>query len=204
MNPSLFIFLDSNSCREETTKVGEDIVSSFQKGEIPFEEVIKQYWRVILDRSKIWIPGYSEEDIFQELLIKLHHCCLRWDSTKGVKFITYLYKSLNTHILHLRRKSLRDRRKANNDSMSIDFLLEEVEGDSTELGKNKITLTIEEESFDIIEIMETDLTNNERVCIEMIFEGSRYSDIADKLDLSRVRISQIVRGLKPKLSTLIY
>ena len=182
---------------EET---GEDIIEKFMCGEADFGIVLGQYGGTLLEKSRSFVPGYSNEELLQELIIKTFITVSKWDKQESTKFSTYLYHALENHLNYLRRRESTAVRFANHNALSLEHIQErnnEREDYSWVDPPSYETPLLFEEL-----IPENILTDRERICVEMIFEGHGNNEIAERLNLSRVRISQIIKSLRPKLNFL--
>jgi RNA polymerase sigma factor (sigma-70 family) len=183
----------------------EEVVKLYQQGKCSFTQVLMRYYRIILGQCNRQVPGYTSDEVYQELSIKMLKACKRWDEGRSIKFSTYLTYLLNQHIRKLIREELHyDNRRLNNqanDSIEELLGLEALDMD------NPWTPWCEEEQKSLIEYLEgVPLTKREKVCVELVFEGYRKSEIAKILNLSRGMITKILQGLRsyfPRPSDLI-
>jgi RNA polymerase sigma factor (sigma-70 family) len=176
----------------------EDLVELFQRGECPFTVVLERVNPLLLSRCNSWTPPrVDKEDLYQEFLIKTHHCCQRWRRDKQVKFTTYLHNGLDNKIKQLVREVNAKKRLSEQDAVSYEELLEE-SSDFIPSPPHKFEDIVELK----IMIENLELEPNERTCVNMVFEGLLKTDIADKLNLSKARIYQILKSLRPKFKFL--
>jgi RNA polymerase sigma factor (sigma-70 family) len=177
---------------------GEDLIEAYQRGECEFDLILQRFHPLLIKRTMVWVVGIDKEDLYQELIIKTLCCCRHWKREHKTKFVTYLFTSLDNHIKKIIRESNAQKRTTELEQVSYEALLE-LEG---EIPLECPQYFEDEVELDLL-IEGLDLDPNERVCVEMIYEGHMNVDIADKLNLSGVRISQIVKALKPKFEFMI-
>jgi RNA polymerase sigma factor (sigma-70 family) len=176
----------------------EEIVMMYQRQECTFEDVLIRYNDLLLSKSRTWVPGYDQEDLYQELASRLFHCLSRWSTDKDVAFMTYLYDGLSNQIAWIVRKQWQsDKRKANYDNVASYNVMVD----------NGFDTPVDSPDFEEAElkalINSVDLSENEQICVQLKFEGLKNKEIAAQLGVSGTRVSQIFKGLKPKFEFLI-
>lgn len=174
----------------------EELVVLYRSGEVSFEKILSRYLGLIIAKSKQWVPGnYSFQDLFQDLVERFKRTIDRWDPKTGdEKLITYIYKSLDNTVCWRFRKENSENRKLHNEAESYELSLEN--------GYDEIAPeNMDKQVVDLL--ANINLSDRERVCVNMIIEGHRNVDIAETLDLSPNRISQILKGLAPKFQFLL-
>jgi RNA polymerase sigma factor (sigma-70 family) len=207
MSWSSFFKIHMESLDDEDLS-GEEVVKKFLDGECDFQLVLAKYSNLLFNKAhKQYVPGYNAEELFQELMVKTFITCKKWDKQENTKFGTYLFHALDNHLNYLRRREGAAVRTLNHESVSYDILLDQNDDRTTGgfFEKQYGKLPSYEMPTLFCDLIEDDapLSVRERICVEMIFEGHGNNEIAERLSLSRVRISQIVKSLRPKLNFLI-
>lgn len=183
----------------------ERVIELYIIGSCSFDQVLIRYQKLLIKKSQKYIPGYSSDDVFQELVIKLSYCCSNYDGR--VKFITYLYTCLDNHLSWLYRREMgHDNKKANHgdpdrdtQTQSYDFMVDN--GYDTEI---PWSTHCQEEEIKIMEILNSvELTGREKICVDMVFEGRQNKEIAKILNISGTRVKQILGDLRPRFAELL-
>jgi len=143
------------------------------------------------------MPGMDPDDLYQELAIRLLHCCDKWDPEKGVKFITYLTESLSNQIRWILRKQLEtNARKLNyEDMVRLDQFVTDNDGDEYRPDEPSVTDDLGATEF----LCGLSLSKRERQCLQMVLVGMNNTQIGAALGVSRNRVSQILRGIGKRL-----
>ena len=131
--------------------------------------------------SGVFIVGMERDDIAQELRIAIVRAAEGYDDTRGVLFHTYLHTTLVNTIRTLISKAQRQP-----ETKSLDFVREDSETIPLEIEK---ALTDPVDYTDIIEtenwIESQDLTNGERLFLQLKLEGLTMEEITDDLKACR-------------------
>ncbi len=207
---SFIRYLDANcpggiTKYEKIESLEDEPVRKFQRGECDFSLVLIQYGHLLINRAtKTWVPGINQEEVFQELVLKLYMASIKWRPEEGNKFITYLYPILNNHIDFMIRSENADKRYLNHSSISLDGILYIKNNIDVPLDSSLEIPSFVPPEYEILDLISgLELEEREKICVEMVIEGRRNSEIAERLNLSRVRVSQLLRELRPKLSFLV-
>ncbi len=175
----------------------EEVVLKFKEGLIPFEQVLLRYYKLLLKKSDIWVPGYTREELFQELSICLLNCCKAWSNDSKDKFVTYLYNAINNYIAWIMRKQGRcNKRKINYTEMASYEVMVENGYDAPHPGNF--------DDFELKAVIDMmSLEEKERICVNLLYEGHRKSEIAVRLGLTKYQLIQLINKLKPKFKFLL-
>jgi RNA polymerase sigma factor (sigma-70 family) len=184
------------------TATNDELVIMYREGKCGFNPVLGRFHSLLLAKSQTWVPGSTQEDLYQDLAMRLFHCIPRWDPEQE-SFMTYLYTSLNQQIAwNIRKQGKTQKRRINYlYNESYEHMLElEVEPDIPE----SWSPSCDEETKKAIEILcSVQLTDQEKICVELLFDGRLKSEIADELHLTRTRVSQIFHSMAPKFQFLL-
>ncbi len=72
---------------------------------IDLEALIHKHEGLLRSMSRRYnVRGYEEDDLYQEFVMVLIDCTRKFDTSRKVKFSTYLYKSIQSRIYQLIRK----------------------------------------------------------------------------------------------------
>lgn len=198
---TLMSFLRSNGLEEPNGEDGDELVIAFLEGRGSFTSLLSKYNPLLIEKSNNWVEGYSPSDLYQELALKMYQCCESWKPNKGTTFYTYLYGVLDNHLKYLIRRASSKKRTSDLVSMSYENMLQ---SDDEEHDWANLEPYYEESAFNLIEIIAlSQLSEKERICVEMIYEGRMCCEIADRLEMSRAGVSNILKKLQPKFGFLI-
>ncbi len=88
-----------------------------------FEKLEKQYGRFIHHMAaQYFIPLHDKDDKYNIGLAEMYKATQNYDSSKGVKFISYLGMCLKARYLTLKRESEQLKRCANTNAHSMDYV----------------------------------------------------------------------------------
>lgn len=166
----------------------EQLVLDYQQGKVPFNPILSRFTGMIYRLSQNYVPGYSAEDLRQELAMYLYDAAIRFSPSREAKFSTLAYERLTTRIAWLRRRQSNQKRGRDIVLNSYESLLES--------GFDQPDLRDELSTVEILEGIE--LEHRERVIVSMVLEGHMNKDIAEMIGLTATRVTQILRGLQPK------
>lgn len=171
----------------------EEVIVKFQTGQCPFEQVIIRFHKLLWKKANgKHISGYDKEDFYQELVEKLHYCCCNWNPKSDQLFITWLFPSLDNHIAWIfRKQGTSDKRKANFNSASYEYLVDN--------GYDRVDSQVMYQDL----LVGLTLSEKERMCIELVFDGYLKADIADMLHISRTRVTHIFKGLQSRFQFML-
>lgn len=89
---------------------------------IPFETLEKQ-WTPLLHKFARWhIPGFTRDDLLQELRIVLLEAKQKYDADKG-SFKTFLFRNCLNHMLNLHKFNERKKRVGKEIYISSDYVI---------------------------------------------------------------------------------
>jgi RNA polymerase sporulation-specific sigma factor len=148
--------------------------------------------------------GFEKEDLEQELLIKVFlKVRENYDESKA-QLSTYISRIIDNHIKDLFKACSRYKNVARYTSISFDSIYFEDDEDSNLTLKNgDIYLASKEDGYLTIELKNyldsIYLTDSEKKVVKYLLEGYSKNDIAKILNVSKSRISCIIKNLKNKL-----
>lgn len=133
--------------------------------------------------AKTYVKKYywlEFEEVQAEFYLSLVECYNKYNSTKGTKFTTYLYKVLYNKLQLLLKK----------DAKNIELL----EFDSTLQQNKETTSSI---------IVKTDkLTKRQSEILYLLTQGYKQTEIAKKLGITKASVSQTVKLIKSKFEVV--
>lgn len=157
-----------------------------------FEQFIldndKLLWAIISNKDKKYFNDYfhenllkhfDKEDLYQELLTKIHSVYPYYNNDKGV-LSTYIVVICKHHIITLMQPYKSKKKKDVEIESDYDFTLISDNIDYETLYENKMTM---QEILDILK------TYKHKEVIELILQGESQSDIAKQFNVSRQSIS---------------
>jgi len=133
---------------------------------------------------KFLLEYYDKDDVYQELITKLHSVYDTFNVDKGVKSTTYFTNICINHLYTL-MQPYKAQKKQGKDIKTIDLknFIDEV--DYKELYHNKLTLQ---------EIKRYICTHKNKNVLLLLLDGYTQSDVARLKDITRQRVSQIYLG----------
>ena len=179
----------------------DEVVILYKKGQAEFNQVLLRYNALLIKKSREFVPGHTEEDVYQELCMRLVHCLDLWKEEGGTKFVTYLSMGLQNQIAWMVRKNYGSE-YAKSDCRRINFgelASYEVEVENGyDLPDNKV-----DEAIDKLLLADAldraELTEEERLCVNLLWEGKKKCEVAKILQRSPRSIGKMVKRLEPKI-----
>ena len=174
--------------------------------------LIGKYKNCILTTLKDYLKEYNiigleVADLYQEGLIGLIHAINTFDSNKDVSFYTYANACIKSTIVSAMRQTFRMKNRILNNSYSLDKLIEDTNSNFYELFKdehndpNKVLLN-EEENKELIDKIESKLSNNEKTIFELKLKGLSNGEIAELIDKSRKYVENALFRINRKYKEL--
>lgn len=148
--------------------------------------------------------GMEQEDVVQEVLIKVYKSLASYDSDKA-KLSTYVDRVIENMIKDSFKKCGSYKNLANINAMEIeDSYQDNGEDYGTASGSNSISIGLNDTGYMRFEVFtdikENDrLTKRERIILQLHYKGYEKVEIAQKLGLSKARISQIWKEMLEKI-----
>lgn len=174
----------------------EFVVKQYLKSGCTFDQVLLRYHYLLATQSLSPMPGMEAEDLYQELVMKLLKCCTKWDPDKDLNFSTYLVNACINHIRYILRKQLNSNRKFNFVGIiSLEQPISDEDGSTVHINEPSEDFILP----DRLVIEGLPITSREKQYILPLLEGRSLGEIADKLKVSRTRVTQVLRGLGRKL-----
>lgn len=189
---------DSMNGPRKLTK--EDLmVVRYQDGQATFEDILPLFSGSIKKLSNRYVPGYTFEDKYQELCLKLFTSLNKWDRNGTCSFNTYLNFAMINYLNWRIRKANTDRKKANSDAIKVSM---EVQADlerETETG-----MSFEDPEFLRIELIYgIPLSDLESSCVNLLAQGYKATEVARRLGITSSKLRAIKIGLRPKFEFLL-
>lgn len=175
----------------------EYVVTQYKRRKCTFDQVLIRYHYLIIKKSFAKVPGMDQEDLYQELAMKLVKCCESWDPNMGIIFSTYFTEACKNHIKYILRQQLdTNTRKSNHVGIvSLDDIL--TDNDGNEYTKNEPYEEFEEPIS--ILMIGLPITEVEKKYLNLVLDGRTNAEISRILKVSRARVSQILRGIGVRL-----
>ena len=174
----------------------EEVVLHYKAHDCPFDQVIRRFHYLLVGKCKVSIPGMDEDDVYQELLIKLLRSCDGWNPEREINFSTYLYSALDNHIRLLIRSQLgAEKRKGDATSVSLDETTEDRDGGVV----YKYEVSVEFHSM--VEELPSlkPLSTRECEVVNLLLSGYSKTEISRMLRLSKSSITHICHNISDKL-----
>lgn len=138
-----------------------------------FEEVVKTlkpFYRGIL--HKYIYDKAMHEDIEQELMMKTYEVIYNYDSSRNVKFTTYLYTCLRNHTINVGLKMVREAKRMQIIRYDDDNFIVDNYG-------------VPYEDFVDLDIVLDSLTSEEKLIIDAFMKVSSQNKAADSIGMAR-------------------
>lgn len=201
--------------REMTKEEEIAFVLGVRRGEIPFEEALKQYHRFIQQFIKRYeIVGLEHDDMYSILSCELYQAIETYDETKDTVFMTWLGKlitnKLGLEVIHSQRikhgattyaRAFRlDKPVLNNkgsDNVTYRDIL--LTGDYINKQVNSNLL------FNVFnEALKQENERSRYIVTEILLNNRTQQDLGEELGVSQIRISQIylksMKAIRQKLA----
>lgn len=172
-------------------------IEQVKSGKVEYADKIFNRYEAAIHKhiNKAVIPGYSREDLVQEIKLAIVHGCHNYDPAVGVKPITYFYQIMNFHIANLTKHLNRNKRKivfqvpvSYEAEKSSELLTNIRDGDS-------------EKELDEVDTVHSigGLNLTELEVFLMLAGGMKTTDVAKVLEVTNARALQIKQRLSRKL-----
>lgn len=160
-------------------------------------------WRI--KTKNISIPSFEKEDLEQDFLIRvLQKIRDNYDESKS-QINTYISRIADNHIKNLFRSASQYKNVMRYTAESLDavYTSDNYSGDETVLLNIDVYCHSTEEGYSEVELKEyikaLKLSAKEELVVNYLMKGYSKSDIAQKLNVSNARISNIINQIKNKL-----
>ena len=154
--------------------------------------LISKYKSIILSTIKDYMKEYNVygidiSDLYQEGLIGLIHAIHTYSESKDTSFYTYALKCIKNNLMTALKKTFRMKNRILNNSYSLDKLIEDTNSNFYDLfidEKNDPNNLIikEEENEDLINLLKSKLSKNEKTIFDLKLNGLSNKEISDLID----------------------
>lgn len=149
------------------------------------EEIMTQLYSLV--RKFCWSKKCHSEDLVQELLLHIWEKIDMFDHNKS-KFTTWVFKVCNNKYLMILREENAQKRKANNNLISLNDLVD------SESGVELIDLIIDDDNGLSYKHYVSSIIYNELSDLaKKYFSGAKQSDLAKEFNISQSQVSRIVK-----------
>jgi len=187
----------------------EELVAKAQNGESEvWDYLISKYKKLVLkNASNMFILGAENDDLIQEGMIGLFKAVRDYNGNKEASFMTFANICISRQIYTAIQASDRKKHAPLNEYISI-HMQKGADGDGAELIEelaNAIDSSPEEvilnqEKMEYIEqVIETELSSQEKQVIELSITGLSYTEIAKILDKEPKSVDNALSRAKTKL-----
>ena len=141
--------------------------------------------------KKYTITGNTYEDNVSILNLHLLEVYKKYDPSKGASFKTFFSKACANCLMNEQRDNKNILKEDRNEDISCIITLEDEKLNSKDI------------EF-LVDLETAGLNDTEMLIVkELIFGNAKNVDIAEKLHITKGRVSQIIKGMQPKLSYLV-
>lgn len=171
------------------------------------EELLERYKPLVLSRASAWGSQLEREELIQEAMIGLFRAVSCCPTEKWRYFSSYAWHVVDNRICDISRRKNAQKRKIQNEALSIDACLSSDTDTAICLGDtiktdsaDPETIALEAERWkELSNFIESNLTLSERSCLTAYLAGDRYGQIAKRLGMSRDAVEGAIRRSKEKL-----
>ena len=185
-----------------------------EKDEIASDILFKKYEPLIVSNAKKMYPycrynGVEISDLIQEGMLGLNLAINNFNENSDNLFYTFAKKCVERKMISLVIKSRRQKHKILNESLSLEFTLENDKvGDLISILKdnslNPEELVIDGDSEEnLLKEIRSVLTDKEESVFELKISGFDYKEIAEILDRTPKSIDNTIQRIKNKCKEII-
>ncbi|MBP0968900.1 MAG: sigma-70 family RNA polymerase sigma factor [Oscillospiraceae bacterium] len=147
--------------------------------------------------SGLSLPGLDRDDLRQEAFVALFSAIESYDSSKGALFSTYAITCINNRLADAVRKASSGKNRVLNESVPLSDEEDQVSVISEESPEE--TAIVREEYMQILEKMDTILSDFEREVLVMYSCGYKYAEIAERKNTTAKAVSNAIQRARKKL-----
>jgi RNA polymerase nonessential primary-like sigma factor len=171
------------------------------------EEVFEALWNqnngLLHQKAKSFTSSTNleEEDLVMEAYTPFQRAINTYKDSSDTKFSTYLMACVTQYFIRLANKNNAQSRGGGSVDVSYEAL-EEIHKEGGDVSQS--SFTVECEDYSMVEFMELlnslNLTDAERVAVEVLMEGERKGRVAEILNISNASVTYHIRQLRAKLA----
>lgn len=171
------------------------------------EEVFNTLWEnnqgLLHQKAQSFLSSthMEEEDLVQEAYLPFKRALDTYKSSNEAKFSTYLIACVTQYFSRLVKANNAQCRGGGSVDMSYEAL-EEIHKEGGDVSQT--SFSVECEDYSSIEFMELlnslELSDAERVAVEVLMEGEKKGRIAEILNISNASVTYYIRQLRAKLA----
>ena len=185
-----------------------------EKDELASDILFKKYEPLIVSYANKMYPycrynGIEINDLIQEGMMGLNLAINNFKDNSDNLFYTFAKKCVERKMISLVIKSRRQKHKILNESLSLEFTLENDKvGDLTSILKDnslnpeELVITSDSEE-ELLKNIRSVLTDNEESVFELKIAGFDYKEIAEILDKTPKAIDNTIQRIKNKCKEII-
>lgn len=186
--------------------------------QIAFEILLKFFEKDIKGmkaRSGLWVPGFEDEDIYQECRVMVSKAILKFDPEKANNpnssvvdvFRHLIYRMCKTRLITLIQESNRLKKKTLNRSESLDVIMYDSDGNEySPYDKIRDPAEKASEILDrdqriklLFEKIDSYLTELEKNVFKFLVDGYSYSEIAVYLSVDEKCVDNAIQRTRKKI-----
>lgn len=182
------------------------IISLFQQEkrnnnvrEVIFNYLINKYQKIISYKASIYsFPSFEREDLIQEILIVFYECLYTFQTDRGIKFVTYVSRSIDKMFSSKNTSNHYQKRKANRNCLEFkNNILYNTIHDNSKSDPIRFIIFREESKR-----LKENLSDIEVKAFQYYLFGFSYKDIADQLGYGIKAIGNAIQRAKKKFFKL--
>lgn len=198
-------------CSPEDLETMDDqtLVAMARTGDNQAMEILLNRYKVLVRQkaSALYILGADSDDVIQEGMIGLFKAVRDYKPDQGASFATFANRCISSQITDAVRQASRQKHRPLNESISLQHLLYPEDSErptpahdipSTKDDPEQQLLS-QEESDQLLEYLNVQLTELEREVIRLFMLGHSYRSIANELHCSPKRVDNALTRIRRKL-----
>ncbi len=205
------LFMNNRNEHKSTFKSDEEYIKNIREGDdVAIEKLIMKYKSmVVLKARQYFLQGGDQEDLIQEGMIGLYKAISSFDSNKNVPFNKYAAQVVDSRLYDAIRKAARRKHEPLNQSLSLDYPLNQDESLSNDTMMNVIehdsvtnpeSKLVDQERVNQLNLYVKDhLSEFEYQVMTLYLQGKKYNEMAEILAVSNKSIDGALQRIRKKV-----
>jgi len=179
--------------------------------DLTIDQVLEEYKDLVRVKAGLYFMlGSEKEDLIQEGMIGLVRAYNSFDESKGASFKTYADLCVNRQMINAIKSAGKQKNAALNTAVSLETPV--VEGDGLTIAETLVggyeqspeDQVVFEELMGIIKDSDSKyFTEMEHSVLNLLLEGLRYKEIAERLGKTPKQIDNCIQRIKNKVKALL-
>lgn len=175
------------------------LIKQFRKGDKRAVEILMENYKGVVNKIArvFYIKGTDRDDVVQEGMIALYNAIVTYDIDANVTFSTYANECVKNRILDCIRSGNRLKNKALSESLPISSV---EDTDSHSLTPEEIAINAEEADM-LKSIIDTSLSESERIILNLYYDGKSYAEIAEIINKNTKHVDNTLQKIRRKIKS---